>query len=148
MRRIYFRRIGSCLSVRRDIFLSAIPVEMMLAPVRQIDGFVLACLADASSGMILGSLQDETGTRLPVAAAGVVSVLPMMTGELAADGTVEDVIVAVGGHYHLIRLFRPGPARRLLLRVTPERLQASLAMVYREIGDFSAGLCGERDWVA
>ena len=120
----------------------------MLAPVRQIDGFVLACLADASSGMILGSLQDETGTRLPVAAAGVVSVLPMMTGELAADGTVEDVIVAVGGRCDLIGLCGPGPGGRLVLLVTGGRPEASLAMVYREIGDFSAGLCGERDWVA
>lgn len=122
----------------------------MLAPVRQIDGFVLACLADASSGMILGSLQDEDGTRLPVAAAaaGVVSVLPMMTGELATDGAVEDVIVTLDSHYHLIRLFRPGPARRLLLLVTPERPQANLAMAHREIRDFSASFCGEQDWVA
>jgi hypothetical protein len=49
--------------------VSAFPAEVMLAPVRQIDGFVLACLADASSGMILGSLQDQDDMRLPVAAA-------------------------------------------------------------------------------
>jgi hypothetical protein len=123
----------------------------MLAPVRQIDGFVLACLVDASSGMILGSLQDQDDMRLPVAAAAatdVVSVLSMMTGELATGSDVEDVIVTLNSHYHLIRLFRPGPGRRLLLLVTLERPQANLAMAHREIRDFSASLCGEQDWVA
>ncbi|MGA2826571.1 MAG: hypothetical protein ABSF03_10655 [Streptosporangiaceae bacterium] len=131
--------------------MSAFPVEVMLAPVRQIDGFVLACLVDASSGMILGSLQDQDDMRLPVAAAAatdVVSVLSMMTGELATGSDVEDVIVTLNSHYHLIRLFRPGPGRRLLLLVTLERPQANLAMAHREIRDFSASLCGEQDWVA
>ena len=131
--------------------MSAFPVEVTLAPVGQIDGFVFACLVDASTGMILDSLQARDDMRLPVAAAGaadVVNVLAMMTSELATDGDVEDVIVTLNSHYHLIRLFRPAPGRRLLLLVTLERPQANLAMAHREIRDFINRLHREQDWVA
>ena len=47
--------------------VSALPAELMLDPVRQIDGFVHACLVDATSGMILSSLEEQDGLRLPVA---------------------------------------------------------------------------------
>jgi hypothetical protein len=72
----------------------------------------------------------------------------MMTGELATDGDVEDVIVTLDSHYHLIRLLRPGPGRVLLLLVTLERPQANLAMAHREIRDFSASLRRKHDGVA
>ena len=130
--------------------MSAFPVEMTLAPVAQIDGFVLACLVDASTGMILDSLQAGGDMPLPVAAAGaadVVNVLSMMTSELATDGDVEDVIVTLNSHYHMIRLFRPAHGRQLLLLVTLERSQANLAMAHREIRDFIDRLRGEQDWM-
>jgi hypothetical protein len=106
---------------------------------------------DATSGMILSSLEEQSDMRLPVAAAGaadVVNVLSLMTGELAADGDVEDVIVTLQSHYLLIRLLRPGPGQRLLLLVTLTRPHANMAMAHREIRDFSKALCREHDWVA
>jgi len=123
----------------------------MLDPVRQIEGFVHACLVDATSGMILSALEEQDDMRLPVAAAGatdVVNVLSLMTGEMAANGEVEDVIVTLQGHYLLIRLVRPGPGQRLLLLVTLDRPLANLAMAHREIREFSKALCREHDWVA
>jgi len=123
----------------------------MLDPVRQIEGFVHACLVDATSGMILSSLEEQDDMRLPVAAAGatdVVNVLSLMTGEMAANGEVEDVIVTLQGHYLLIRLVRPRPGQRLLLLVTLDRPLANLAMAHREIREFSKALCREHDWVA
>jgi hypothetical protein len=72
----------------------------------------------------------------------------MMTGELATDGDVEDVIVTLDSHYHLIRLLRPGPGRVLLLLVTLDRPQAGLAMAHREIRDLIASLRREDDWAA
>lgn len=131
--------------------MSALPVELMLDPVRQIEGFVHACLVDATSGMILSSLEEQDDMRLPVAAAGatdVVNVLSLMTGKMAANGEVEDVIVTLQSHYLLIRLVRPGPGQRLLLLVTLDRPLANLAMAHREIRDFSKALCREHDWVA
>lgn len=131
--------------------MSAFPVELTLDPVRQIEGFVHACLADASNGMILSSLEGRDDTRLSVTAAAatdIVNILSMMTGELATDGDAEDVIVTLNSHYLLIRLLRPGPGRRLLLLVTLARPQANLAMAHREIRDFSTALGREHDWVA
>lgn len=131
--------------------MSALPAELTLDPVRQIEGFVHACLVDATSGMILSSLAEQDDMRLPVAAAGatdVVNVLSLMTGELAVDGDVEDVIVTLQSHYLLIRLLRAGPGQRLLLLVTLERPHANMAMAHREIRDFSRALCRENDWVA
>ncbi len=131
--------------------MAAFPADEMLTPVKQIQGFVLACLVDASTGMILGSQYDGDDMPLPVAAAGtadVVSVLSLMTGELAMNGAVQDVIVTLDSHYHLIRLLRRGPGRQFLLLVTLERPQANLAMALREIRDFSAGVFGEPSGIA
>jgi hypothetical protein len=108
----------------------------MLAQVSELDGFVLACLIDASTGMILDSVQDRQDLSLPVAAAGaadVAGVLSAMTAALATDGDLKDVIVTFSSHYHLIRLIRPGPGLQLLLLVTLDRAQANLGMAHREI---------------
>jgi hypothetical protein len=125
-----------------------LPGDVILEPVRNVQGFVLACLVDATTGMLLGSLQDRDDMYLPPAAAGaadVINTLSMMTGEMAAKGDLEDVIVTLESHYHLIRLLKRGPGRRLLLFVTVDRSQANLAMALREIRDFSAGLFTEHD---
>ena len=55
--------------------MSALPAELILDPVRQIDGFVHACLVDTTSGMILSSLEEQDDMRLPVAAAGAADVV-------------------------------------------------------------------------
>jgi hypothetical protein len=131
--------------------VAAFPDDVMFAPVRQIQGFVLACLVDTASGMILGSWQDQDGLPLPTAAAGaadVVNAAIMMTGALADDGDIEDVIITLDSHYHLIRLLRRGPGRQFLLLVTLERPQANLAMALHEIRDFSASIFAEQDQVA
>ena len=44
--------------------------EALLDPVSDIDGFMLACLVDASTGMVLASRKDQDDISLPAAAAG------------------------------------------------------------------------------
>ena len=44
--------------------------EALLDPVSDIEGFMLACLVDASTGMVLASRKDQDGISLPTAAAG------------------------------------------------------------------------------
>jgi len=131
--------------------VAAFPDDEMFGPVRQIQGFVLACVVDTGSGMVLGSWQDQEDLPLPVAAAGAADVVNsaiMMTGALGAGGDVEDVIITLDSHYHLIRLLRRGPGRQFLLLVTLERPLANLAMALREIRDFSAGIFAGQDEVA
>lgn len=116
------------------------PYEASLAEVREIDGFALACLVDAATGMVLGSIQEGGDLSVPVAAAGaadVTSVLSIMTAALAMNGEVEDLIVTLSGHYHLIRLLQPSPGLQLILLVTLDRKHASLGMAHRVIRNFS-----------
>ena len=62
--------------------------EALLDPVSDIDGFVLACLVDASTGMVLASRKDQDDISLPTAAAGaadIASVLSLLAGQLSVD---------------------------------------------------------------
>jgi hypothetical protein len=123
--------------------VAASPVDVTLAGLREINGFVLGCLIDATTGMILGSVQATEDARVPVAAAGaadLLNVLSLMTGELALDGDLEDVIVTLSSHYHLLRLLTPGPGGQRALLVTLDRSQTNLAMAHREIREITATL--------
>ena len=48
--------------------------EELLDPVSDIDGFILACLVDASTGMVLASRKDHDEISLPTAAAGTADI--------------------------------------------------------------------------
>jgi hypothetical protein len=48
--------------------------EALLDPVSDIDGFMLACLVDASTGMVLASRKDQDDISLPTAAAGAADI--------------------------------------------------------------------------
>ena len=120
--------------------MPAFPYKALLAQVREIDGFALACLIDASTGMILGSVQDDENLSPPIAAAGtadIASTLSLMTAALALDSDVQEITVTLSSHYYLIRLLQPGPEQRLLLLVTLDRKQASLGMAQYEIRNLS-----------
>jgi hypothetical protein len=108
----------------------------MLAPLERISGFILASLVDADSGMVLGALRGEDSPSVPVASAGAadaVSALALMTSRLALPGDLEDVIVTLSSHYHLIQVFPPTPAGQLILLVTLDRRSANLAMARHEV---------------
>jgi predicted regulator of Ras-like GTPase activity (Roadblock/LC7/MglB family) len=116
--------------------VAASPAEAMLAPLKRISGFVLASLVDADSGMVLGAVRNDKEISVPVASAGaadVIGVLSLMTSRLALPGDLEDVIVTLGSHYHLIRVLPPEPAGQLILLVTLDRPTANLAMAHREV---------------
>ncbi len=117
--------------------------DTMLAPVTEIDGFVLACLMDASTGMILTALQEQDGISLPTAAAGaadIANVVSLLAAQLALEDGPEDVMVTFRDHFHVIRPVRPDPDSdpQVLLLVILDRLRTNLAMARREIRDFCA----------
>ena len=114
--------------------------EALLDPVSDIEGFMLACLVDASTGMVLASRKDQDGISLPTAAAGaadIASVLSQLTGELPVDG-LEDVMVTFRGQLYMIRLVREDPEPQILLLVILDRSRVNLAMARREIRNFCA----------
>ena len=115
--------------------------DTMLAPVTEIDGFALACLMDASTGMVLASLQEQDGLSLPVAAAGaadIANVVSLLTAQLAMEDGPEDVMVTFRDHLYVIRPVRPDREPQILLLVILDRRRTNLAMARREIRDFCA----------
>ena len=113
--------------------------EALLDPVSDIEGFMLACLVDASTGMVLASRKDQDGISLPTAAAGaadIANVLSQLTGELPVDG-LEDVMVTFRQQLCVIRMMSPEP--QILLLVILDRSRVNLAMARREIRNFCAG---------
>ncbi len=96
--------------------------EAVLDPVAGIEGFVLGCLVDASTGMILAARKDQDDISVPAAAAGaadIANVLSLLAGELPADG-LEDVMVTFRSQLYIVRsrarsgefVVRPGGARQ------------------------------------
>jgi hypothetical protein len=114
--------------------------EALLDPVSDIDGFMLACLVDASTGMVLASRKDQDDISLPTAAAGaadIASVLSLLAGQLPVDG-LEDVMVTFRRQLYMIRLVREDPEPQILLLVILDRSRVNLAMARREIRNFCA----------
>jgi hypothetical protein len=114
--------------------------EALLDPVSDIDGFILACLVDASTGMVLASRKDQDEISLPTAAAGaadIANVLALLAGQLPVDG-LEDVMVTFRRQLYMIRLVRENPEPQILLLVILDRSRVNLAMARREIRNFCA----------
>ena len=114
--------------------------EALLDPVSDIDGFMLACLVDASTGMVLASRKDQDDISLPTAAAGaadIAYVLSLLAGELPVDG-LEDVMVTFRHQLYVIRLVRQDPEPQILLLVILDRSRVNLAMARRAIRGFCA----------
>ena len=120
-------------------------LDGLLERVRQIEGLVAGCLVDASTGMLLGSARSEQELNVPVAAAGAADVahaISLMSAELAAEGGLEDVIITLKGHYHLIRRFSPAPKLDFLLLVVLDRAGTNLAMALRQLRDLDVSFVG------
>ena len=114
--------------------------EALLDPVSDIDGFMLACLVDASTGMVLASRKDQDDISLPTAAAGaadIANVLSLMAGQLPVDG-LEDVMVTFRRQLFMMRVVREDPEPQILLLVILDRNRVNLAMARREIKNFCA----------
>ena len=112
--------------------------EALLDPVSDIDGFMLACLVDASTGMVLASRKDQDDISLPMAAAGaadIANVLALLGGQLPVDG-LEDVMVTFRQQLYMIRLVREDPEPQILLLVILDRTRVNMAMARREIRNF------------
>jgi hypothetical protein len=113
----------------------------LLAPVKAIEGFRLGCLVDASTGMVLASLQSEDAPAAPAAAAGaadLVHVLTLLNGKLATGEILEDVMISFSDSFFMVRPVSRDTEPRILLVVVADRHRTNLAMANRSIRDFCA----------
>ena len=113
----------------------------LLTPAMAIDGFRLGCLIDASTGMVLASVQGEDAPAPPTAAAGaadVVNVLTLLNGKLATGEILEDVVITFSDSFFMVRPVGRDTEPRILLLVVADRHRTNLAMAHRSLRDLCA----------
>lgn len=117
----------------------------LLTPAMAIDGFRFGCLIDASTGMVLASVQSEDApappTAPPIAAAGaadVVNVLTLLNGKLATGEILEDVMITFSDSFFMVRPVGRDGEPRILLLVVADRHRTNLAMAHRSLRDLCA----------
>ena len=119
--------------------MSFIVAKISLDPLRDIDGYVAAALADSESGMLL--VADGNAINLEVAAAGNTEVLRAkrkVANALKLNDTIEDVLISLTKQYHLIRPLESN--QNLFLYVVLDRSKSNLAMARHELRSFEKTL--------
>lgn len=104
-----------------------------------IDGALAMALVDYNSGMMLGSA--GTGVDLEVAAAGNTEVVRAKMKTMKALGLsdeIEDLLITLGKHYHIIRPVASKPG--LFFYVVLDRSRSNLALARRKVLDIESTL--------
>jgi hypothetical protein len=113
----------------------------LLAPVTAIEGFRLGCLVDASTGMVLASVQSQDAPAPQTAAAGAGDLFHMLTllnGKLATGEILEDVMITFSDNFFMVRPVDRDTEPRILLLVVADRHRTNLAMAHLSIRDLCA----------
>jgi predicted regulator of Ras-like GTPase activity (Roadblock/LC7/MglB family) len=103
------------------------------------DGAMCAAVVDAESGMMLGSV--GSGVDLEVAAAGnteVVRAKLKTMRSLGLNDVIEDILITLGKHYHLIR-----PSSRkegAFVYFVLDKAKSNLALARRKMQDVDKSL--------
>lgn len=115
-------------------------IKDSLQKLTQIDGFIGAALVDSESGMLLGQ-EGGGNVNLEVAAAGnteVVRAKRKTMNNLSLKDSIEDILITLGKHYHLIRPLRSRST--LFFYVALDRSRANLAMARIALADVEKDL--------
>ncbi|CAL9598335.1 MULTISPECIES: hypothetical protein [Streptomyces] len=108
-----------------------------------IEGSLGAALVDYTSGMALGTVGGGKDLDLNVAAAGNTDVVraKVRTMEmLGLKDEIEDILITLGGQYHLIRLLRGRGNNGLFLYLALDKTRANLAMARHQLRRIEAEL--------
>ncbi len=114
-------------------------VNEVLKKLLECDGAMCAAVVDAGSGMMLGSA--GSGVDLELAAAGnteVVRAKLKTMKSLGLNDRIEDILITLGKHYHIIRLVQNKPG--LFVYFVLDKSKANLAFARRAAADAESEL--------
>lgn len=104
-----------------------------------IDGAMCAALVDSESGMILG--QIGSGLDLEIAAAGNTEVVRAKLKTMRALGlndVIEDILITLGKHYHILRPM--ATKEGLFLYLVLDKNKSNLALARRKVQEIEKEL--------
>jgi hypothetical protein len=111
-------------------------MDISLKEMMGIDGAIGAVVVDYSSGMALGALGGSKELDLQVAAAGnteVVKAKMRTMDSLGMKDSIEDILITLGGQYHLIRPMTGRGGKGLFLYLALDRGRSNLAMARHQL---------------
>jgi len=114
-------------------------IQTSLDTILGLDGAMCAALVDSNSGMILG--EAGSGVDIEVAAAGNTEVVRSKMKTMAALGLndkIEDILITLGKHYHIIRPCQHHDG--VFLYVVLDKQRSNLAMARRKTQDVDGAL--------
>ncbi|MFH8580236.1 hypothetical protein OHB11_23175 [Streptomyces zaomyceticus] len=117
--------------------------ESSLKEAASIEGAIGAALVDYTSGMALGTIGGGKELDLNVAAAGntdVVRAKVRAMEMLGLNDEIEDILITLGTHYHLIRLLKGRGTNGLFLYLALHKDRANLAMARHQLKKIEAEL--------
>lgn len=117
--------------------------ETSLKETMAIEGAVGAALVDYTSGMALGTIGSTKEFDLNVAAAGNTDVVraKVRTMEmLGLKDEIEDILITLGGQYHLLRLLKGRNSTGLFLYLALDKERSNLAMARHHLKRIEAEL--------
>lgn len=110
-----------------------------LRKIRELDGFVSACVVDSNSGRMLASEEGGSRVNLHMAAIGnteVVRAKRTAMKNLGVKDNIEDILITLGKQYHLIRLLPQKEGLFVCLMLDKARGNPAMARyTLAEIGD-------------
>jgi hypothetical protein len=111
-------------------------MDVSLKEMLAIDGAIGAAVVDYGSGMALGTLGGSKDLDLQVAAAAnteVVKAKLRAMDALKLNDSIEDILITLGGQYHIIRPLTSRGGKGLFLYLALERTRANLAMARHQL---------------
>jgi hypothetical protein len=132
-------------------------IEQLLSRVPVTEGFVGLHLVDAATGQILASLDPPAAERSdppdpPEPSARVIEALATATTDIVrlvsgmimthdVDGELEDLVITLTGHHHLVRPLPPSAgAESTFLLLSLDRARSNLALARHLLLAFEARL--------
>jgi len=132
--------------------VSADAVHETLLRLRSVVGLVSACLVEPDSGHVLDTVIGDAAPpgaeaehAVAIVAAGasdVVQVVRLMAAGLGDPDEVEDVIVTLGHHHHIVRTLPDAGVDGLFVAMTLDRARTNLALARRQVRAIEAALSG------